>query len=188
MSLRSRPVTVFVSRQGGASAVEFALLAPIYILVFVGITELSLAMYTMFNLNGSVSAAANYGILNASNVGSASGPALAQTLAMIVANGHAANWANVTITVNDGPIATVSGGVITTGGVSAYADSCYCPTPSGSTISWGSAMACGSTCGGGVIAGKFVSIVATSQYTSLFGSSGIVPSQTLTTSAVVETQ
>jgi hypothetical protein len=48
-------------------------------------------------------------------------------------------------------------------------------------------MTCGATCSGGGIAGKFISIVATSQYSSLFGASGVIPSQTFTTSAVVET-
>jgi Flp pilus assembly protein TadG len=188
MSMGAKTTTPFALHEVGAAAVEFALVAPVYMLMFVGITELSLAMYNKFELNGSVSAAANYAILNASEVGSGNGATLAQNLALIVANGHAANWANATITVNDGPAATLSGGVVTTSGTAGNADSCYCPTLSGSAVSWGNATTCGAVCTGGGIAGKFVSIVASSQYTSLFGSSGVMPTQTFTTTSVVETQ
>jgi Flp pilus assembly protein TadG len=187
-SVRVKASTRFALHEVGAAAVEFTLVAPIYILMLVGITELSLAMYNRFALNGSVSAAANYAILNASEAGSTSGATLAQNLALIVANGHASNWANATITVNNGPVATLSGGVVTTSGTATNANSCYCPTLSGSAVTWGSAMTCGAVCSGGGIAGKFVWIVATSQYTSLFGSSGVMPSQMFTTSSVVETQ
>ena len=187
MSLRTKTSTRFGLQEGGASAVEFALVAPIYMLLFVAVVDLSMAMYSKFSLNGSVSAAANYTILNASQVGSTSGATLAQNLALIVADAHASNWANATITVNDGPVATLSGGVVTTSGTASSANSCYCPTGSGSNITWGSAMTCGATCTGGGVAGKFVSIVATNQYTSLFGATGIIPSQTFTTSTVVET-
>ena len=183
----SRRFLPFGLHERGTSAVEFALVAPIYMLLFVGVNDFSMAMYNKFALNGSVSAAANYTILNASQVGSANGATLAQNLALIVGSAHAANWASATITVNDGPVATLSGGVVTTSGSSSAANSCYCPTPSGSDVSWGSAMTCGATCSGGGIAGKFVSIVATTTYNSLFGATGVIPTQTFTSSTVVET-
>lgn len=186
--MRTKGSTQFALHEVGAAAVEFALVAPFYMLLFVGVTELSMAMYNRFALNASVSAAANYAILNASQVGSTNGATLAQNLALIVASEHASNWANATITVNNGPTATLSSGTVTTSGTASNANSCYCPTLSGSTVTWGNATTCGSACTGGGIGGKFVSIVATSTYTSLFGSSGVMPSQTFTTTSVVETQ
>jgi Flp pilus assembly protein TadG len=189
MRLRARLLTYFGRQEAGASAVEFALVGPIFMLLLVGIVEFGMAMYNKFALNGAVSAAANYTILNATLVGSTSGATLAQNAALIVANGHAANWANATITINNGPVATLSGGVITTGGIAANANNCYCPTGSGSSLAWGSAMTCGTACAGGGIAGKFVSIVATSQFTSLFAGGpfpNAIPA-TFTASAVVET-
>jgi Flp pilus assembly protein TadG len=187
MLVNFRALRRFRRHDAGASAVEFALVGPIYMLLLVGIIEFSMAMYSKFSLNGAVSAAANYAILNASQVGSTSGSTLAQNLAQIVASGHASNWANATVTVNNGPVATLNSGVVTTSGTAANANSCYCPTRSGSLVSWGSAVTCGNACTGGGIAGKFISIVATSQYASVFGSTGVLPSQTFTTSTVVET-
>ena len=190
MWLRARALKQFGRQEAGTSAVEFALVGPIYMLLLVGLIELSMAMYNKFALNGAVSAAANFALVNASQValtsGSPDATTLAQNLALIVADGHASNWANATINVNNGPIATLTSGVVTMTGTSANA-SCYCPTGSGANIVWGSAMTCGATCAGGGIAGKFVSIVATSQYASVFGSSGFMPSQAFTTSTVVET-
>jgi len=187
MSLFNKLFPPFVANRSGASAVEFALVSPIYMLLFVGVNDFGMAMYNKFALSGSVSAAANYAIANASEVGSANGATLAQNLALIVAGAHAANWANATITINDGPVATLSGGVVTTSGSASAANSCYCPTLSGSAVSWGSAMTCGTSCSGGGIAGKFVSIVATTTYNSLFGATGVIPTQTFTASSVVET-
>jgi Flp pilus assembly protein TadG len=172
----------------GASAAEFALVAPVFCLMFAGMVDFGSAIYTRFSLNSAVSAAANYTILNATQVTSSNGAALAQNLGEIIASAHAANWANATIVVNNGPTATLTGGALTTGGTASGADLCYCPTVSGSTVSWGNSTSCGATCAGGGLAGKFVSIVATANYTSPLSSISIIPSSIFTTASVVETQ
>lgn len=84
----------------------------------------------------------------------------------------------------------VTAGALTTGGTASAADLCYCPAPGsgGGVSSWGSSMTCGSTCSGGGVAGKFVTIEASKQFTSIFGSKSVIPSQTFTTTSVVQAQ
>lgn len=189
---RARPVLRPAARatdDSGTSAVEFALIAPLFCLILVGVIEIGGILYAKFTLDGSVSAAANYAMLNASNVSSTSGPSLATRLAEIVASGHAANWANANIVVNNGPAVTLSGGAITSGGIAANADYCYCPIRNSSGLTWGSAMICGNACSGGGIAGKFVSISATRAYSPVFSNFALVGSnETIGAAATVEAQ
>ena len=172
----------------GLAAVEFALIAPVFCLILVGAIDLGRALYTKFGIDSAVSAAANYAVNNASSVNSGSGSSLAVNLASIVASGHAANWANATVVVNNGPSATLTAGVITSSGTAANADSCYCPTRGASGVTWGAPVACGATCATGGIAGKFISIVASRTFVAIFSSYGIVKSGAIGGSAVVETQ
>jgi Flp pilus assembly protein TadG len=182
-------VTRGLADERGTSAVEFAMIAPVFGLLLIGTIDFGAAIYDRFALNGAVSAAADYAIINASSVNSANGRSLAQSLGNILSSGPGADWANAAVTVNNGPSATLSGGVLTLGGSSSPADLCYCPTPaSGGGVNWGSSMTCGSSCSGGGVAGKYVTLAASVRFTSMFGSSGLIPSQTFTTSSVVETQ
>ncbi len=176
-----------IRRQEGASAVEFGLIAPIFLLMLVATIDLGLALFTQFQLNGAVSAAANYAILNASSVNSTSGSGLALNLAKIISNQVSTAWANATVTVNNGPTVTATNGAFVSSGTAANADSCYCPTLSGTTVVWTKASTCGATCSNGSLSGKFISITASKPFTSVFGSRGLIPSVTVVGSMVVET-
>ena len=173
----------------GTSAVEFALIAPVFVLLLLGTIDIGGAIYDRFALSGAVSAATQYAILNASSVNSTNGQALALSLANVVGAANSAVPITAVVTVNDGPTATVTAGVATVGGTPNLADSCYCPTPaSGGGIIWGAGLSCGSTCSGGGIAGKYVTITASMPFTSIFGSRSLIPSQTFATTSVAEAQ
>jgi Flp pilus assembly protein TadG len=163
------------------------MIAPIFCLIFVGTIDFGGALYVKFNLTGTVSAAANYAMINSANVNSSSGTSLATNLANLAASNHASNWANATIIVNNGPTATITGGTLSSSGTAANANSCYCPTVAGTTITWGSAITCGNVCSGGGIAGKFVSITASKTYTPIFPVYGFVTASAITARTVVET-
>ncbi len=180
----------FLGDRSGVAAVEFALIAPTLILVLVGLIDLGGMLYTRFQLDASLSAGANYAMVNGSSVNSTSSASLANTLAGLVASGQASNWANSSITVNAGPTASSSGGTLTTGGAASSADSCYCPTgTASSSVSWGAAQTCGATCTGGGYAGKFVLLSASKTYTPIFSGYGLVSqSGTITTSSLVQVQ
>lgn len=188
MTVCSRALRALADR-GGSAAVEFSLLLPVFCLLLVGSIDYGGVVYTKFRLNAAVSAGANYALVNASSVSSTGGTSLASSIASIMGLSSTSATTSATIVVNNGPTATSSGGTTTPSGTASNADSCYCPTISGTTITWGSAQTCGATCASGSgIAGKFVSIAAQQTYTPSFSNYGIVASNTITSWAVVQAQ
>ncbi len=169
------------------AAVEMAMLSPVYLLLLGGAVDYGGALYVKFNLTASVSAAANFALLNSGQASSSGGAALAGNLAAIAASSHAANWANVSVSVNNGPSVTISGGVSTTGGTASNANSCYCPTGSKTNIVWGAATACGAACGSGGYAGKFVSISASRAFTPMILPASLIASS-FTVSSMAQVQ
>jgi len=184
--LRSR----LIHDRCGTSAVEFALVLPIFLLLLVGIADFGGALYVKFGLNSVVSAAANYALVGNASVTSTSGASLASNLASIVSNARGTNWANGTVVVNNGPSATITSGTVTSSGTASNADLCYCPVKAATGITWGSSATCASTCSSGSgIAGKFVTIVASKTYSPIFSSYGLVKNGTISSNTVVvETQ
>lgn len=178
----------FLSHDAGSAAVEFSLLSPVFCLVLVGTVDLGGVLHTKFRLDAAVSAGANYAVVNAANVSSTSGPALASTITSILTSSNTASTTAGTVVVNNGPRSTLAGGTATASGTAANADSCYCPTLSSGAIAWGTAQTCGSTCTGGGLAGKFVTISAQQAYTPSFSNYGIVVNGAVTSSVVVQTQ
>ena len=180
----------FLGDRSGVAAVEFALISPTVILILVGLIDLGGLLYTRFQLNASLSAAANYAMVNGSNVSSTNGPSLASTLAGLISSGQSSNWADSSVTVNNGPTASSSGGTVGSGGTGSNADSCYCPTgAASSSVTWGSSQTCGTTCGGGGYAGKFVLLSASRAYSPIFTGYGMLSqSGTMTVSSLVQVQ
>ena len=171
----------------GASAVEFAILAPVFALIFGVTMDLGGVLFVNFALNNALSSATNYTLLNAANVNSTSGASLANSAGSIIANSRSTGWANAVVVVNNGPTATVTNGAAAASGTASNADSCYCPTVSGATVTWGAAVTCSSACAGGGLAGKFVTFTATRAYQPIFSSYGIVKQGTLTATAIAQT-
>jgi Flp pilus assembly protein TadG len=178
----------FASDARGVAAVEFALAAPVVIMIMVALVDLGSVLFIRFQLDSAVAAGANYALVNGSSVSSTNGAALASTLAGVVASSQGTNSAASTITVNNGPAASSSGGTVTPSGTASSADSCYCPTGSGSGIAWGSAQTCGTTCTGGGYAGKFVVLSASRSYSPLLTGYGFANSGTVSTTSVVQVQ
>ena len=174
--------------RSGAAAVEFSLLLPAFCVILVGSADLGAVLYTKFKLNSAVSAAANYAIVKAENVNGTSGQSLANSLAAILSGANTSATTTGTIVVNNGPSATVMASGTTSSGTAANANSCYCPTLSGGTLSWGGAQTCGATCAGGAIAGKYVSVTAQQTYTPHFSNYGVVQNNSISARAVVQVQ
>jgi Flp pilus assembly protein TadG len=184
-SMRTRS---FLRDLSGTAAVEFALFSPIFFALLVGAVDVGGMIFTRFELDSAVQAGANFAQINASSVSSTSGQTLANNIASIVQSSEGTDSANGSVVVNDGPTTTISGSSQSTSGTASNADSCYCPTGTASSLTWGSATTCGSSCSGGGYAGKFVVITATSTYTPIFGGLGIVKGGTITAATVVQAQ
>lgn len=175
-------------RQSGSAAVEMALITPVLLILLAGIIDFSRAFYEEIALSSAVAAAAQYALLNASNVSSTGAAGLAATLSGIVANSNGPAWAGASITVNDGATHSLTGGSATSGGTAANADSCWCPSGTPDSVTWGTAATCGTDCAGGTLAGKFVAIGGTRAFTAIFGDYGLIGSRTLHQGMIVQTQ
>jgi Flp pilus assembly protein TadG len=177
-----------VGRRDGTAAVEMALIAPMLMILFAGTIDFARAYDQEIELSSAVASAAEYALLNVASINSTSAASLAATLSRIVANSNGTAWAGATVTVNDGATSAVSNGVTSPSGTPANASSCWCPTGSSSAWGWGVAAACGSTCAGGTLAGKFVTISGTRAFTSIFGAYGLTSTTTLHQSIIVQAQ
>jgi Flp pilus assembly protein TadG len=175
-------------RGKGTAAIELALIAPMLLILFAGVIDFGRAFHDEIALSGAVAAAADYALLNASSVNSTSAGSLAATLSGIVANANGAAWANATVTVNDGATSTVTGGSTTSSGTAANANLCFCPTGTAGGPIWGSAGTCGTSCTGGTLAGKFVTISGTRQFSAIFTTYGWVNNRSLHQSTIVQVQ
>ncbi len=171
----------------GTSAVEFALLGPVLCLLLAGMADFGGAVYVKLSLDGCVSAASNYALTTASAINPSSGPTVASHLAQVLASSQSTNWADSTVLLNNGPSASVTGGVAASGGEAMAVTNCYCPTPSNG-LAWGNPVPCGSSCPNGSVAGKFVTLSASRTYSAIFSSYGIVQNGVITASSVVQLQ
>jgi Flp pilus assembly protein TadG len=182
---RRRSRRGFLRDERGVAAVEFALVVPFFALILAATVDFGIELYLREQLDDSVSAAANYALVNSQQVNSSNAASLGSTLASLVANTHGSNWASSTVTVNAGPTAT-SGG--SSSGTASAADSCYCPTGGASSLTWGATQTCGATCPSGAVAGKFVLVTASASYSPLFPRFGLASNGQLSSASLVQVQ
>jgi Flp pilus assembly protein TadG len=187
---RRSSFTDFLRRQkAGVSAVEFALVSPVLLIILAGTVDIGGSLKAKFELSSAVSAGSNYALLNGDKVNSSGGSALAGNIATVVTSGLSSNGGSIQVVINNGATlaynATTS--TATQSGTAANADLCYCPGSSGA-VAWSTPVACGSICSAGSIAGKFVTITASKPYTPLFGGFGIVSNGNITIQSVVKPQ
>jgi Flp pilus assembly protein TadG len=185
MTKRHR-LSALLSNRDGAAAVEFAILAPLLALVLAGAVDFGGVVFVRFGVDNVVSSAANFALNGRASVNGTVGANLATTIGTILTSGGVTGGR---VVVNNGPTSTITNGVASAPANSSNADSCYCPTRAGDTITWGGSATCGSACGGGGKAGKFVTIAASRIYTPLFSNYGFIDeNQQISTLTVVQTQ
>lgn len=174
----------FLCAEEGASAVEFALLVPIMLLIVGVMLDFGFNLVMRFSVTQAVSASSNYAVVNGTSVSSTGGAGLAQNLVTLVPAAI-----DAAVVVNNGPAVTRASGVSAVSGTASNADKCYCPSVGGSVVSWGSAVTCGSTCAsGGGFAGKYVAITGKQMYNPMFGVLGISRAGWISASALVQVQ
>jgi Flp pilus assembly protein TadG len=176
----------FLRDRRAASVVEFALVTPIFLAVLGAAVDFGMAVRTRFQLNSALATASSYAIASASQVNSTNGASLASTLATLLSSANQANWACASVNINNGPTATAPSGCTTVASTAASgADSYYCPTGSGSALTWGASYSSATTCStGSAVAGKFVVLKASRAYTPIIMPAGIIHSPITATSVV----
>ncbi len=170
--------------QTGAAALEFALILPLFGIIFAGAADFGAIICTKLSLESTVSSASNYALVNAANVAPATATSLATSIAAIASG----DWADATVTVNAGPTQTKTPTAGASSGTTAPVGSCYCPSVVSNAVVWGSVVTCASTCPGGGLAGKFVTISASRAYKPLFIGYGLVSQGQISVRAVVQAQ
>lgn len=181
---------LFKSRSGIA-AIEFAFIVPILLVLLMGAVDISQMLFAYYRLDQAVAAGAQYAVLNAANVNSTSGATLASNIATIVSNADGSAWANDSVVVNNGPSVTITNGNSQSSGTLANADSCYCPSGTAPSLTWGSAVICSMACGAGSnagLSGKYVTVTASVAYTPILQIYPLFNNSTLTQSQAVQTQ
>jgi len=153
----------------GVAAVEFAILATVFLTLLAGTIDIGLMLYTEFQLDTAVDAGAQYALNNAAMVGS-NPTSLSTNIASIVNNLNGSG--SSTVNVNNNNDST----------------HCYCPSGSPGNWTWGGTVACGNACTGGSIAGQFVTITASVNISPMFPTFGFVPNGSISRSVLVETQ
>jgi Flp pilus assembly protein TadG len=176
------------SGRSGIAALEFCIIAPVLIFILAALVDLGNVMWLRMRLETSVSAATNYALANASTAGSQNGAALSTTMAQALGANLGAPLQSGTVVVNNGFTVTINKGIATVSGNATNADSCYCPTGSSPSWSWGSAVGCGSTCANGGYAGKYVTVTETQTYTPIFRTYGMVPNNQISAAGIVQVQ
>jgi Flp pilus assembly protein TadG len=187
---------LFARRSAGIAAIEFALLAPVFVMVFAGTIDVGNALYIQTLLDSAVAAGTNYALVFAASVTANTNPStgtalvseLASKIATIVSTSNGGTAANTTVVVNNGPSVSIAGGLKISSGTTSNANLCYCPTGSPPSWTWGSSVTCGNGCTGGGTAGKFVTVTASYSITPFFPAYTFVRSGTMTMGSAAQTQ
>jgi Flp pilus assembly protein TadG len=188
MEIRQLSLDPALAGESGIAAVEFAFLVPIFLVLFMGVVDVSQLICDYHKLDQAVAAGAQYAALNAANVSSINGASLGSAIATAVEGANGTAWANDTVVVNNGPSVTYTSGRSTSGGTAANADSFYCLTGSAPSWTWGSAYTSQVSCTGSGTAGKYVTITATYSYVPILKFYAFIGNMTLTQSAAVQVE
>jgi Flp pilus assembly protein TadG len=174
--------------RGGTAAVEFAIVAPIFMAVLAISLDLGMAVFERFQIESAVSGAASYAMINGSMVDSTNGSTLAGNMAQLLAGQSTIGTATALVTVNDGVTAAYDGSAIKIGGLASQTNACYCPTGNAGALTWGSQQSCGASCPNGELAGKYVEITLQQAYNPIFANYGITDNGLISANALVRIQ
>ena len=187
---------LFARRSAGIAAIEFALLAPVFVMVFAGTIDVGNALYIQTLLDSAVAADTDYAVVNAASVtantnpstGTALASELASKIATIVSTSNGGTAANTTVVANNGPSVSIAGRLTISSGTTSNASPCYCQTGSPTSWTWGSSVTCGNSCTGGGTAGKFVTVTASDSVTPFFPAYTFVRIGMMTMGSAAQTQ
>lgn len=160
--------------ESGVSSIEFAFMAPIFLLIVAGTVDIGGALVARADINAAVSAGSNFLLVNAPRVPSA--PEDVARQAVVITGDWLPAGGVARITINGGLMVEYADGGLATSGNKASADQCFCPQGTGSSMVLGSSLECGKPCGTGGYAGRYVQVSASHSYNSLFTGFGVLPS------------
>ncbi|NTJ68577.1 pilus assembly protein [Agrobacterium rhizogenes] len=170
----------------GNAAVEFAVLAPLFIFIMAVSFDMGSLIFARFQLEAAISNSASYALVHADQADGLNDSLLAKSIALMIARQYSSAGASASIAINDGVQANFDGATIRIDGTPASTGACYCPSGSAASFVWGSQQTCSSSCPDGANAGKYVVISAKQAYAPLFSGYNIVNDGYIYASAVVQ--
>ncbi len=167
--------------EAGSSGVEFALIAPVIILILAGIFEIALVIRARFALVSVVSAASSYTLSVGNSIDDGSADGVAATIAALLGG----NGRSATVNLNGGVTSNLVGGEITVTNSGGEVSACYCASRSEGQIVWGGTVACGASCGDDTTSGRFVEITARVPFSPAMGMFGFFSGEVVQNTAMV---
>jgi len=167
----------------GSPAIEFALIAPVFLLIVAATFDVGSILHGKFRLNAQVSSAASYSQNQGNLIVDNSAASFAATVATLVANGTSS--IDATVVLNNAISATLTGGAMTTVDSSGIMAQCYCPARVNNTVAWGAQRTCQITCADGSTAGRFIEIRARTPYVAMFEGLGLTEDRMLSANALI---
>lgn len=169
----------FLRQQRGASALEFALVAPLVLVLLAGVVDFGLLVQSRSSMEAATSSAMSYALAKAQDIKPDTAVSYVKTIADIAAR-QLGDGVTVDVALNRSLVAGASASGPHQSGAGAVANLCYCPTRSGNSLTWGNSAACGAPCPDGGYAGKFLAIKASKPYQALFFEFGLARDGVLT--------
>jgi Flp pilus assembly protein TadG len=163
----------FRTGQDGVSAVEFAMVAPIFLLLLSAAVDFGSVVYARMQMENAAQSAMTYAMGHGQPLDSASAASLAQDVQQIIV-AQLGSTLTLTVDINHGAQRSYVNGTSQASGTASHATQCYCPSITGAGVAWGTAMACNKPCTGGDGNGKFVYLRISQPFSPIFGSYGLV--------------
>lgn len=157
----------------GVSALEFALVAPVVLLILAAVVDFGTLIHTRTRLEIAASGATSYALAAGQGLKPENAAQLGENTARALL-GQMGEGLGLEITLNKSFITSYAGASLHQSGSTNAANLCYCPRRSDTGIEWGEPMACGVACPDGGMAGKFIAVRASLPYRPLFADYGLV--------------
>lgn len=160
MGLPLRRAALLRSDRSGVAAVEFALVAPLFLLLIVGLVDLGIAYHAKLRVNAAISAASYYAFQKGQGLTAATAPAYKTSVEGVASSllDKLSDDLSVEVRINDDP-------------TGAKASTTFCV--SGYPPVFKAAGATSSRCGGNTTSGKFVRIDVSGHITPIFLSANL---------------
>lgn len=175
----------FWADTSGVSATEFAILAPVFLVILAGVIDIGFTLYAKFRMEGQVSAVANYAMTDNIPAPNADAQDFEEYLERLVdisrlsgTNNNIQRLNRIHVNLNNAYSGTWENGSFSAQPQAGELSDCYCPTREANTIAWGSSENCNSLCIDGSSAGKYLWFeTENSSPFSLFSRFDFVPEQ-----------
>jgi Flp pilus assembly pilin Flp len=162
-----RRATLFLKNEDGVSAIEFAILAPIFVLILIAIIEFGSAILIRLELNSRISSIANFLTISGLNISNET--AFENALIGLLDRNTAPFIREINLDVNNSVLVQSVAGAVNISGTGESISSCYCPSINDSGFTWGSGTPCNSQCSSGALSGRYIRVSMDGRQFSLFG-------------------